>query len=84
MDLTQASLRKTVLKDANLNKATLFEADLRGADLTEVMELKPSQIKSAKNWKKAFYGPEMLKSLGLPLDHNERLKKELRGEKTEE
>jgi uncharacterized lipoprotein YddW (UPF0748 family) len=43
----------------------------------------PSQIRSARNWGKAFYGPEMLMGLGLPPDHNDRLKKVLDEEHTE-
>jgi uncharacterized protein YjbI with pentapeptide repeats len=80
-DLFGANLFRADLSGANLNVADLFEAnlggaDLRGADLTYVRDLKIAQIKSAKFREKAFYDLETLISLGLPLDHNERLRKE--------
>jgi len=66
----------------NLTQADLIETNLYAADLQDVTGL-PSQIRSARNWGKAFYGPEMLRSLGLPPDHNDRLKKVLDEEHTE-
>ena len=73
---------------ANLSEANLFGADLRGADLSRailqganleggVQYLTASQVKTAKNWEEAFYSDDFLKELGLPPDHNERVKKKL-------
>ena len=55
-----------------MSGANLQEADLRGAN-----GLTASQVKDAKNWELAFYGKDLLKELGLPPDHNERVKKKL-------
>ena len=74
-NLQQADLRGANLQQADLEGANLEGANLTQADLTEAIELKPSQIKSAINWGKAFYVPEILDSLGLPPDHNEKLRK---------
>ena len=81
-DLTRANLSRANLSGANLSEADLFGAILHGADLTQanlkdVSGLAFSQIKSSANWEKAYYASEILQSLGLPPDHNERLKKEL-------
>ncbi len=35
------------------------------------------QVKMARNWELAFYADYFLKELGLPPDHNERVKKKL-------
>lgn len=75
-DLCDADLSRAILRGADLTKAGLIETNLYGAYFEAVIGL-PSQIRSARNWKKAFYGPEMLKSLGLPPDHNEKLRKEI-------
>ncbi len=39
--------------------------------------LTASQLLEAKNWELAFYRDDFLKKLGLPPDHNERVKKKL-------
>ncbi len=57
--------------------ADLNLANLQGADRREAQGLTASQIKAAKNWKLAFYSDDLLKELGLPPDHNERVKKKL-------
>jgi len=82
-DLSGAVLQRANLKQANLSKADLSKADLSKADLSKARGLSPFRIKSASEWEKAFYDPEMLKSLGLPPDHNDRLKKVLEEEHTE-
>ena len=81
-NLQGAFLIGAKLQEANLFGAELQEADLGGAKLQEAdlggaQGLTASQIKAAKNWKLAFYSDDFLKELGLPPDHNERVKKKL-------
>ncbi len=72
-----ANLQGAVLLWANLQEAYLYEANLQGATLVGAKGLTVSQVKKAKNWDLAFYSDDLLKELGLPLDHNERVKKKL-------
>ncbi len=58
-------------------RADLVEANLQGAYLVGAKGLTASQVKEAKNWKLAFYSDDFLKKLGLPPDHNERVKEKL-------
>lgn len=74
-DLRKADLRRANLSEAHLRGVDLGEADICWADFSFVEGLEPSQIKSAKNWESAYYSQEMLESLGLPPDHNEKLRK---------
>ena len=83
-DLWQADLSGAVLQRANLKQANLSKADLSKADLSRATGLSPFRIKSASEWEKAFYDPERLKSLGLPLDHNEKLREQFKKEQLEE
>ncbi len=71
-DLTGADLGR-----ANLSGADLLLANLQGADLRGAIYLTESQVKAALNWDLAFYSDDFLKELGLPLDHNERVKEKL-------
>jgi hypothetical protein len=89
VDFTQADLRSVDLTNADLTHADLTHADLTHADLTyadlrSAKGLELSQIKSAKNWHKALYSSELLESLGLLPDHNEKLLKEFEKELSEE
>ena len=68
---------RTDLVEANLQGADLDGANLRGATLVGAKGLTASQVKKAKNWKLAFYSDDFLKKLGLPPDHNEKVKKKL-------
>ncbi len=77
-NLSSADLRGASLAYANLEYANLFDADLtgadiRGADLANVKGLAPNALYSANNWLQAKFGGEILDSLGLPPDHNERI-----------
>ncbi len=72
-----ANLQKADLRGANLQGANLGGANLQGADLQRAKGVTPSQVKTAKNWEEAFYSDDFLKELGLPPDHNERVKKKL-------
>jgi uncharacterized protein YjbI with pentapeptide repeats len=48
-------------------------ANLHGANLEFAFGLTAKQIKTARNWKEAFYSADMLHQLKLPASHNEHL-----------
>jgi uncharacterized protein YjbI with pentapeptide repeats len=81
-NLCDANLSEANLSEANFSDAVLVGALFQGADLNKakleenVKDLSPFQIKTAKNWEHAYYSPGILERLGLPLDHNEALRKE--------
>ncbi len=75
--LSAANLQKARLYEANLQEADLRWANLREADLSGAKGLIASEVKKARNWKLAFYSEDFLKELGLPPDHNKRVKKKL-------
>ena len=75
--LYRANLQGAYLRRANLQGAYLSGANLQGAFLADADGLTASQVKTAKNWKLAFYGGDFLKKLGLPPDPNERVKNKL-------
>jgi len=89
--LLRANLREANLLEANLQKASLFllnlqEVNLIFANLQQARGLSESQVRQAKYWRQAFYNDDFLKELGLPPDHNKKLKKvlaELEKEKKE-
>lgn len=71
VDLRNANLSGVNLSSADLGGAKLSDADLSDAilwskKLGEAVNLNPEQVKKAKNWKKAIYGPEFRKKLRLP------------------
>ena len=76
-NLGEANLQEASLGAANLQEAVLASANLQGAALFGAKGLIASQVKTAKNWELAFYSDDFLKKLGLPPDHNERVKKKL-------
>jgi len=90
-DLARANLRQAYLFEANLEGANLAEANLEGADLLSAQlkgvnlqsatNLTAPDVKRAENWDLAFYSDDFLKQLGLPSNHNERVKKRLAEEK---
>ncbi len=69
--------KRADLAGANLQRAYLRRARLQGANLGGAKGLIASQVKKAKNWKLAFYSDDFLKKLGLPPDHNEKVKTKL-------
>ena len=93
-DLSHAILHDAYLRAAQFGNANLTEADLQGADLTDAFlnaEIKHADFRHAigltlysilpaKNWQLAFFDPQMLKQLGLPADHNEKLQKKMEAE----
>jgi uncharacterized protein YjbI with pentapeptide repeats len=82
-NLCDANLSEANLCAANFSNAVLVGALFQGADLNKanlgenVKDLSPFQIKTAKNWQYAYYTSGILESLGLPLDHNETLRREI-------
>ena len=89
-NLTEANFSGANLSEANLSEANLSEALLLGSDLNKanfgdnVKELMPSQIRTAKNWENAYFSKGVLENLGLPPDHNEKLRKEIEDNKAKE
>jgi uncharacterized protein YjbI with pentapeptide repeats len=73
--LERAGLQYAKLKGADLKNAHLEGARLKSADFRKVKNLKRDQVVQAKSWLTAFFDTSLLEELGLPLDHNERLKK---------
>ncbi len=76
-NLYRANLSEANLLGANLQGATLLLANLQGATVVGAKGLTASQVKAAKYWELAFYSDDFLTELGLPPDHNERVKKKL-------
>ena len=84
--LERTELVDADLRGANLAETNLEGANLQGANLTETQGLTKIQIfglfssdreyrqGGADNWPFARYSSEILTELGLPLDHNQRLK----------
>ena len=76
-NLLSAYLQGAKLDGANLYEANLYRANLQEATVVGAKGLTASQVKAAKYWELAFYSDDFLKKLGLPPDHNERVKKKL-------
>jgi len=75
--LSGANLQGAFLRRANLQGAFLRRANLQGAFLADADGLTVSHVKTARNWELAFYSDDFLKELGLPPDHNEKVKRKL-------
>ena len=81
-DLSEANLSGANLNEANFSHSLILGALFLGADLNranlenDVKSLSLSQIKKAKNWETAYFGRRILEELGLPMNHNEALRKE--------
>ena len=79
LELLGYTLDGAILKNANLQKAnltgtTLTGADVSGADFRD-SSVTTAQALSTKGWLLARWSPEVLGTLGLPTDHNERVEK---------
>jgi uncharacterized protein YjbI with pentapeptide repeats len=77
--LERANLNEAHLDWAHLTKAYLEGAKLEGAlllkaDFQRVMGLVKNQVIQAKSWPLAIFDTGLLKELGLPPDHIERLR----------
>ncbi len=72
-NLQHADLWRADLQHANLVGTNLQHAKLEKADLREAKHLYKDQVRSARCWPLAKYSPEMLKSLGLPPEHNKNI-----------
>jgi len=79
--LNEANLQNAFLLEANLEGVDLLSAQLKGVNLQSATNLTASDVKRAENWELAFYSDDFLKQLGLPPNHNERVKKRLAEEK---
>jgi len=79
-DLAVAQMTGSGLIRASLTAADLTGADLTFAELTFTKGLTADQLKTAKNWDKAYYDDDLLKELGLPPDHNQKLAEEQKRE----
>lgn len=78
-DLTSAKLKEADLSDANLRETNLFMADLDkatigGANLKGAKYLYEDVILRTCNWPLAFFDQDHIKFLGLPPNHDRRLK----------
>ncbi len=65
--LERANLKGANLQGANLEGAYLKETDLERANLQGAKNLNPEQVRSARNWKKAYYDEEFENLLDI--DH---------------
>jgi hypothetical protein len=89
-NLTEANFSEANLDGANFSDALLLGALLFGADLNKanlednVKKLSQSQIRTAKNWETAYYCKGILEDFGLPLGHNETLRKGIEEKKAKE
>lgn len=84
-DLTGALLNSADLIGTQLDGAELEFADFRSIPsdrtnpfLPPTRGLTVEQIKTAKDWKKAYYDDGLVKELGLPPDHNAKIDEERR------
>jgi uncharacterized protein YjbI with pentapeptide repeats len=73
-DLTEATLTNASFHDAEFENAKLSDADLTYSDFQGANDLTPRQLKSARNWDRAFFDDDLLQELGCPADHNTTLK----------
>ncbi len=83
-DLQGASLSGAVLDGANLQDTNLSGAELAYTDLKGARNVNLETVKGALHWDKAFYDENMLKALGLPPDHNDKLAAQQKAEQKKE
>jgi hypothetical protein len=86
--LQDADLEGTNLEGADLQSSNLTAANFGGAIITHAdfritKGLTSSQILECKNWQIAFFDLDMLKQLGLPPDHNEKLEQQMCDDSTD-
>jgi uncharacterized protein YjbI with pentapeptide repeats len=91
-DLEGADLTRSDLQWANLRNAKFGDAledypdvvigspNLKYTDFRNAGGLTAEMIRGCTNYQLAFYGPDMLKQLDLPPDHNEKLQKQMEAE----
>jgi len=93
--MEHANLEWADLPDANLVASNLAGADLQQSTLTRVSfggtsikhanfrhahDLTKEMVLQCRDWQLAFFDLDMLKQLGLPPDHNEKLQKQMEAE----
>jgi len=75
VDLRGANLREADLTNASFGPTVVKYADFRSAKgLTEAVRY------ACSDYVLAFFDPDMLKQLGLPPDHNEKLQQQMKAE----
>lgn len=79
-DLLGANLDAADLRFADFRSFTLFSSDSSIFEDEETKGLTTAQLKAAKNWDKAYYDDDVVKQLGLPPDHNQKLAEEQKRE----
>ncbi len=72
-DFSGSSMVSANLQYAIMAGTVLDGADIRDADFSRVTGLTPRTLYSATNWLQAKFGGDILDSLGLPADHNDRI-----------
>lgn len=72
-DFTFADLSGANLSSSRVKNAVFLDANLQNALLYGVREMQAGNIKKAKNYQLAYYAPEWLARLGLPIDNNEKV-----------
>jgi uncharacterized protein YjbI with pentapeptide repeats len=79
--MSGANFTGTKLNGANLKYSDFRDVPYRSDGITR--GLNPEMIIVGQNWQLAFFNPDMLKLLGLPPDHNEKLKKQMEAEQSD-
>lgn len=75
-NLTRVTVGRTDLTSALFNMTTIKYADFRFSTGLKKQVI----VDGCKDWQFAFYDADMLKQLGLPPDHNEKLQKQMEAE----
>ena len=68
--LEGANLKGANLQGADLERAYLEETDLERANLEGAKNMNPKQVRSARNWEKAYYDAEFLNSVVADFEHD--------------
>jgi len=82
-DMTDAPMNRMITNsraDEKPEDIVLMRAVLTHANLLGAVGLRSSDITTCIDWQLAFYDSDMLKQLGLPPDHNEKLQKQMEAE----
>jgi hypothetical protein len=84
-DLRDVNAIEANLVGANLQHSTVTGASFSGAlikhaDFRHTVGLTKEMVLQCRDWQLAFFDPDMLKQLGLPPDHNEKLQKQMEAE----
>ncbi len=72
-DFSDADLRYGAFRDATFRTVDLSRANVALADFRRASGISPAAAAQSLNWRFAFWDAALLKQLGLPDTHNERL-----------